>query len=232
MITFPFPVKADLNDEMSLPSIILSYGDGNKQRSPDGLNLPKTVWNIQCPVDSKARSAALQSFLVSVGNHIPFLWQSPRDAKPEFYYIAGKIGGTYRLGGGKKPDFFVRSMQFEYANINIVEAISIGSLPIAPPAAVSIIGGTEATGFTISVATVQPTNTVIFVGRFYVGAYTGFLNDSVTVTVLANSLSANLPFGNRMTTASFGSITASINPSGQLYVLDVNGSNVATINFP
>ena len=123
MLTFPFPVKADINDEMSLPSIVLSYGDGNKQRSPDGLNLPKTIWNIQCPVASKSQSAVLQSFLLSVGNHVPFLWQSPRDTKPEFYYITGKVSSTYRLGGGKKPDFFVRSMQFECANIIIVPAI-------------------------------------------------------------------------------------------------------------
>ena len=141
MLTFPFPVKADINDEMSLPSIVLSYGDGNKQRSPDGLNVPKTIWSIQCPIDSKAQSADLQSFLISVGNHVPFLWQSPRDTKPEFYYITGKIGGTYRLGGGKKPDFFVRTMQFEYANI------SFGSGII--PAYVNIYNNTYAADYAV-----------------------------------------------------------------------------------
>lgn len=225
MATFPFPVKADLNDDMSLPSIVLSYGDGNKQRSPDGLNLPKTVWNIQCPVASKSQSATLQSFLIGVGNHIPFLWQSPRDTKPEFYYITSKVGGTYRLGGGNKPDFFVRSMQFEYANIAVVERITI----ITPPESLSIIGGTEATGFTISISATRSADTIVYLNRGYYSAYTNFLTENITVTIPANLLSVNLPFGDRKTTASFGRISVSIlnNPS-----YSVSAHNLAEINFP
>jgi phage-related protein len=107
-LTFPFPVKANISDEMSLPSIILTYGDGYKQRRQDGLNLPRTIWNIECPLAKKTDALTLQAFLIDVGNSKPFLWQSPRDTKPEFYYIVGKIGGQYRLGGGSKPDFFCK----------------------------------------------------------------------------------------------------------------------------
>jgi len=322
-LTFPYPVKADITDEMSLPSIVLSYGDGCKQRSPDGLNLPKTVWNIQCPLDSKAKAIALKAFLINVGNSIPFLWQSPLDTKPEFYYITGKIGGSYRLGGASKPDFFVRTMQFEYANIAIVSSIVIQptftptvsvdsvastgwvvsrtgsvSLPLivnltltvtpisgtptivnkivtipilsstvfvqlsgatggrtetltvnartgytigspatstisfaAPPLVISIIGGTEATGFTISVTVAQPVNTIVYLSRSYAGIYTVFLNDSLTVTILAGSLSVNLPFGDRKTTAAFGNITVVIDVNSQSYISS-NSTNTATISFP
>jgi len=118
ILTFPFRVRANIPDEMSLPSIVLTMGDGYKYRYPDGLNLPKTIWNIECPLDNPSSESSLQAFLKEVGNDKPFLWQSPRDCQPRLYFIMGKIGGRYRMGGGSKKDFFVRTMQFEDANID------------------------------------------------------------------------------------------------------------------
>ena len=115
---FPYRVRAEITDEVSLPSIVLTMGDGYKYRYPDGLNLPKTIWNIECPLDDRNAETNLEAFLERVGNDVPFMWQSPRDCQPRYYFIVGKVGGRYRVGGGAKKDFFVRSMQFEDANIN------------------------------------------------------------------------------------------------------------------
>lgn len=116
--SFPYRVRAEITDETSLPSIVLTMGDGYKYRYPDGLNIPKTIWNIECPLNDRNAEANLEAFLQRVGNNIPFLWQSPRDCQPRYYFIVGKIGGRYRMGGGAKKDFFVRTFQFEDANIN------------------------------------------------------------------------------------------------------------------
>ena len=112
-LTFPYPVEANITDDMAMPGIAVIYGDGHKSRSSNGLKIPKTIWNIQCPLADKKDGYKLEYFIRIVGNHTPFLWKSPRDDKPYLYFIAGKISGRYRLGGGVKKDFFVRSMQFE-----------------------------------------------------------------------------------------------------------------------
>lgn len=236
-LTFPYPVKADITDEMTLPSIVLSYGDGCKQRSPDGLNLPKTVWNIQCPLDSKAKGIALKAFLINVGNSIPFLWQSPLDTKPEFYYITGKIGGSYRLGGASKPDFFVRTMQFEYANIVIVPLTPIPipiPIPIPTPVA-SITGATEATGFTLSISNVSLTNINFNLARTFTVYYTALNPTYFTATIPAGSLSINIPFGSRnqdprFPDPTFGNVLMSLYV-GNGYVQDSIKTN-AYISFP
>ena len=106
---FPYRVRAEITDEVSLPSIVLTMGDGYKYRYPDGLNLPKTIWNIECPLDDRNAETNLEAFLERVGNDVPFMWQSPRDCQPRYYFIVGKVGGRYRVGGGAKKDFQANS---------------------------------------------------------------------------------------------------------------------------
>jgi len=103
----------------------------------------------------------------------------------------------------------------------------------ATPLLTTISGGTEASGFTISLNIAQPEDIIIKLHRIYTGYYTAFFNDDLDVIIYADSLSVNLPFGDRKTVATFGNITVNINLNGQLYTLGggVN-SNIATITFP
>lgn len=113
MALFPLPVKAELADSLILPSKILQFGDGYEQLMSDGFNSPIEVWDVITVLPNSTASDLLQTFLIDHGQDKIFTWRSPRDKTPQKYRIKGKVSGTRRNGGGSKPVFFTRSMQFE-----------------------------------------------------------------------------------------------------------------------
>lgn len=216
-ITFPYPVEANITDDMAMPGIAVIYGDGHKSRSSNGLKIPKTIWNIQCPLADKKDQHKLEDFIRSVGNHTSFLWKSPRDDRPYLYFITGKVEGRYRLGGGDKKDFFVRTMQFENerrVGANTLPSIAQISLPLA------YLVPVDKTGFRVVMSRARSTNTIINLYQIPYSAYTQILAEyNITATILAGSTSvfvrrADIPAN----FASFGKFVYSI-LAGTGYVL-------------
>jgi phage-related protein len=129
MTSFPLPVKATINDELSMPVRMVQFGDGYKERAPNGLNRPREIWSVEVAYASDVAGANLQAFLVEHGQHKPFQWQSPRDSSPQNYCILGGVSGSFRRGGGDKPKFFTRSMKFERVWDAIVTTAPVAILP-------------------------------------------------------------------------------------------------------
>ena len=192
-LTFPYPVEANITDDMAMPGLAVIYGDGHKSRSSNGLKIPKTIWNIQCPLADKKDEHKLEDFIRSVGNHTPFLWKSPRDDKPYMYFITGKIGGRYRMGGGVKKDFFVRSMQFESerrVGTNTLPSIVLLTLPIASLVPV------DKTGLRVVMTRARSVDTVVNVFQLPYSYYTQQATDYlITPTILAGNNSVFVPRG-------------------------------------
>jgi phage-related protein len=113
MALFPLPVKAEMSDRLRMPARVLQFGDGYEQPGLDGLNRQQATWDIEVIIASAAQDALFDSFLQLHGQHKSFTWQSPRDTSPQLYRIAGDVSSNRRNGGGSKPVFFSRRMQFK-----------------------------------------------------------------------------------------------------------------------
>lgn len=126
MALFPLPVKAEMPDAMKLPSRVLQFGDGAEQTASDGLNRSIEIWDVTIIISDAPSSVLLQNFLIEYGQHKSFEWKSPRDSSFKNYRITGSVGGTTRNGGGSKPVFFTRTMQFkQLKNTAIIQPITI-----------------------------------------------------------------------------------------------------------
>lgn len=113
MALFPLPVKAEMSDRFRMPARVLQFGDGYEQTGLAGLSRQQTTWDIEVIISSAAQDALFNSFLLEHGQHKSFTWQSPRDTSPQLYRITGDVSSTRRNGGGSKPVFFSRRMQFK-----------------------------------------------------------------------------------------------------------------------
>lgn len=124
MALFPLPVKAEMSDRLRMPARILQFGDGGEQTALDGLNRQHTTWDVEVIIASSIQDALLNTFLQENGQHKSFTWQSPRDTFPQPYRITGDVSSTRRNGGGSKPVFFSRRMQFKSTSVDsIVSAV-------------------------------------------------------------------------------------------------------------
>lgn len=121
MALFPLPVKADMSDRLKMPARVLQFGDGYEQTGLAGLNRQQTTWDIEVIISSAAQDALFNSFLLEHGQHKSFTWQSPRDTSPQLYRITGDVSSIKRNGGGSKPVFFSRRMQFKHVKIDDIQ---------------------------------------------------------------------------------------------------------------
>jgi phage-related protein len=115
-----------MSDTWSMPTRIVPFGDGYTERSSDGLNIANEVWDVECAFASETAGANLQTFLESVGGWKAFLWQSPRDLTAQAYVIVQPVGGSVRSGGGSKPYFFTRKLNFK--KVPFLHTITSGTL--------------------------------------------------------------------------------------------------------
>lgn len=123
MALFPLPVKAEISDRLRMPARVLQFGDGYEQAALAGLNRQQTTWDVEVIISNSVDDITLNTFLKSVGQHKSFTWQSPRDTVPQLYRITGDVSSTRRNGGGSKPVFFSRRMQFKSTAIEIVTGL-------------------------------------------------------------------------------------------------------------
>lgn len=106
-----------------MPARILQFGDGCEQTGLAGLSSQQTTWDVEVIIASAADDALFNAFLLEHGQHRSFEWQSPRDTALQLYRITGDISSTRRNGGGSKPVFFSRRMQFKNTGLQVQSSI-------------------------------------------------------------------------------------------------------------
>jgi phage-related protein len=211
MALFPLPVIAEIPSTKLFPGTNFQLGDGYEQNRLNTLSTPETIWDVKVVFTTSTELQTLQAFLLSVGQHKPFQWKSPIDTVPQDYQIVGKVSGTKRNGGGAKPLFFTRTMQFKkyqkQSTILLITPISSATYSIAENVRKSFISTTYKSAAPINLIPVV--TSVISTETGWRIRKAGAANTAINYSIAVNQ--ANFPaYTNNYTLPANASVTTDI----------------------
>lgn len=113
MALFPFPVRAELEDNYASPTNKLRFGLSAQELVSPNLSRPIETWRVSVTISNAIDLEVLEAYLESMGVNEVFEWQSPRDIQPEKYRMVSSVTAFRRNGGGKLPVFQTRGLIFK-----------------------------------------------------------------------------------------------------------------------